>query len=270
MGTSSSSKGPKGGVSFDPPWLTSATGEIGITPSTGVLPVPIGTEIAPSNRFTSARINFRNYATGNGGRNSLKKAVRAYVRYGLGGSARAAARMRYTTAIGSRLYSLLRGADVADGGEFQETLRKLLEGEHSVEDVISEIVNFVVKAKGGADEELARASVTEALSEKLSQDPDIDLLNMDEDALWELLAIYMEKEIVKRMYFDIGQSLESDAINIATKLSKLEDVEKFVGSAVTVRLERTRKGQQIVSQQTVCDIIAETEVLTFKFFEGGM
>ena len=80
----------------------------------------------------------------------------------------------------------------------------------------------------------------------------------------------MEKEIVKRMYFDIGQSLESDAINIATKLSKLEDVEKFVGSAVTVRLERARKGQQIVSQQTVCDIIAETEVLTFQFFEGGM
>lgn len=269
MGTSSSSKGPHGGVSFDPPWLTNATSTIGIEPSLENIQIaPEFPHIADANRFTAARRNFRKYISGQTGRESLRKALRAYVRHGLGGAARASNRMRFVSSVGSRAFALLKGLEGANILEFRAALKALLSSDHSVEEIVSTIVEFVVPDRGSVDEESAHDAMAEALSELLDTKPDIDLFNMEEADVWWLMELYLAKEIVRRIHFDIGQSIESDKYDAESKLQQLEELEGFVKSAVTVKMQQARERKSPLTQQVVCDIMDETIKMTFSFFEG--
>ena len=269
MGTSSSSKGPKGGVSFDPPWIDSDVAEI-----TG-LPIPMDSDkpsaendLAPSNRFTDARRNFRAYIT-DGRAQSLQRSIRSYVRHGLGGTARAASRMRFASAVGARTFSLLRGVDNEEQLRFKEKLTSLLESEHTTEDVISTIVDFVVPLAGSVDEESCRNAMAEALSELLVEKSDIDILNLPEEDIWDLLGRFIEKQIVKQITFDIGQVLESDAINVEDKINRLEELDRFVQSVVSDSLDKARKKDQDLSQSEVSRIINDAVKLTYDVFGGS-
>lgn len=270
MGTSASSKGPHGGVSFDPPWLTVAETSIGVSPAEATVASPIvSPAIAPASRFTAARREFRDYASGRGGRSALRKAMREYVRHGLGGAARATKRIRFTTAVGARTFSLLRGLDAVDEVEFRKILQEVLaSSDHTTGDVVSAIVEFVVRDKGGADEESARMAMAEALSDLFAEKPEIDVLAMTEDDTWLLMEMYLEKEIVRRINFDIGQSIESDAYDAEKKIERLEELESFVRSEVAIRLQQARAGKLVLSQRNVYSIIVDATFMTLKFFGG--
>ena len=268
MGTSSSSKGPKGGVSFDPLWIDSDIAKISGTPiSVASNTNPSEIILAPANRFTDARRNFRAYI--NDGRSqSLQRSIRSYVRHGLGGVARASGRMKFASVVGARAFSLFKGAKDADQLRFREKLAELLESEHTTEDVISTIVDFILPLSGSVDEESCRNAMAEALSDLLVDKPDIDILNLPEEDIWELLKRFIEKQIVRQITFDIGQVLESDAINIEDKINRLDEIERFVQSVVTNSFDKVRNKNPDLSQSEVARIISEAVELTFKVFGG--
>ncbi len=152
MGTSSSSKGPKGGVPFDPPWLDSIISSI--SGADDIIAPVVDSEtvvLAPSNRFTEARRSLSAYIR-NGRHGLLRRAIGSYVRNGLGGAPRAASRMRVATAAAARIFSLLNETESAERAEFKEKLTTLLHSAHTIEDVISSIVDFVFPSIGSADE----------------------------------------------------------------------------------------------------------------------
>ena len=269
MGTSSSSKGPKGGVSFDPPWIDSDIAEIN-----GV-PIPIDSNtpsakpvLAPSNRFTDARRNFRAYINDDRVL-SLQRALRSYVRHGLGGAERAANRMKFASAVGARTFSLFRRTDNDEQQRFKEKLTSLLESEHTTEDVISTIVDFVVPLSGSVDQESCRNAMAEALSDLLVEKPNIDITNLPEEDIWDLLERFIEKQIVNQIMFDIGQALESDTISIDNKMTRLEQIDRFVQSVVSSSLDKVRKMGQDLSQSEVATIIDKAVKLTFDVFGGS-
>lgn len=268
MGTSSSSKGPKGGVSFDPPWIDTDIAKISGTP----IPIASNTNtseliLAPGNRFTDARRNFRAYIK-NGRSQSLQRSIRSYVRHGLGGVSRATSRMKFASAVGARAFSLFKGAKDAEQLRFREKLTALLESEHTTEDVISAIVDFILPLSGSVDEESCRNAMAEVLSDLLVDKPDIDILNLPEEDIWELLKRVIEKQIVRQITFDIGQVLESDAINIEDKINRLDEIERFVQSVVTNSFDKVRNKNPDLSQSEVARIISEAVELTFEVFGG--
>ena len=268
MGTSSSSKGPKGGVSFDPPWIESEIAEINGVPIPIDLTTPSAeTVLAPSNRFTKARRNFRAYIN-EGRAQSLQRSIRSYVRHGLGGVSRATGRMKLASVVGARAFSLFKGSKDADQLRFREKLTSLFESEHTTEDVISTIVDFILPLSGSVDEESCRNAMAEALSELLVEKPDIDILNLPEEDIWELLKRFIEKQIVRQITFDIGQVLESDTISIEDKLNRLDEIERFVQSVVSNSFDKVRNMNPDLSQSDVARIISEGVELTFKVFGG--
>jgi hypothetical protein len=111
-------------------------------------------------------------------------------------------------------------------------------------------------------------AMAEALSVLFTEKPEIDVLEMSEDDTWLLMEMYLEKEIVRRMNFDIGQSIESDAYDAKKKIERLEELESFVRSEVAIRLQQARAGKLVLSQGNVYSIMADATSMTLKFFGG--
>ena len=268
MGTSSSSKGPTGGVPFDPPWIDSDVAEISGVP----IPIDLSTTsadivLAPSNRFSDARRNFRAYIN-DGTFETLQRSIRSYVRHGLGGVSRATNRMKLASAVGARTFSLFYGSENEEQLRFKEKITSLLESEHTTEDIISTIVGFVLPFSGSVDEESCRNAMAEALSDLLGDKPDIDILNLREEDVWDLLERFIEKQIVKQITFDIGQALESDVINIDDKIRRLEEIDRFVQSVVSVSFQKVREKNANLSQKDISGIIRDAVELSFEVFGG--
>lgn len=266
MGTSSSSSGPGKGVSFDPPWLNTAVDAVGVAPSDVQVEIlETSSAIAGGARFGDARKCLNAYVK-SGGRGTLKKSLRNYVRRGLGGSARAAARMRLATAVGARTFSLLRALGDQQRSDFKELITNLLTSEHTLNDVVSEIVNHVIKIGGGTEEELCRESMAEALSEMLQDKPDAELMNLPETDLWWLMELFVVKVILRQVFFDIGQIFERDVIDPTDRLDRIDEIEGFVRSVVSSQMQDVRTGQSCGSQKDVCAIINKAVQLTFEVF----
>lgn len=265
MGTSSSSKGPKGGVSFDPPWLDATIAAIGNVS----VPLPSTTQdasdFAPSNRFTAARRNLGIYMR-SGESQSLRKAIGHYVRHGLGGASRAAGKMKFVAAVGAKTLSLFSGTQSAEQLQFKTKIETLLASSHTTEDVISTIVDFVMPSSGTVDEETCRDAMAEALSDLLSERSDMDIAALSEDDRWALLEHFVGKAIVRQLILDIGQILESDAISITTKIHRLEEMEQFVQATVTESFHNIRSRNANISQDDFSKIINDVLEITFQVF----
>lgn len=266
MGTSSSSSGPGMGVSFDPPWLDTSVETTGVVPSDVQVEIPEASPaVAGKARFGEARRNLNAYVR-DGDEGSLKKALRGYVRHGLGGSARATSRMRLATAVGARTFSLLNAIEAQSQSDFKEAFTNLLSSEHSLEDVVSVIVNQVIKTGGGAEEDACRESMAEALSEMLQDKPDAELMNLPETDLWWLMELFIVKVILRQVLFDIGQVFERDGIAPEDRVDKIDEIESFVRSVVSSQMQTVRSGRPCASQKDICTIISRAIQFTFEVF----
>lgn len=265
MGTSSSSKGPKGGVPFDPPWLDTTVSDID---GGAVSPPAVNPDLivfAPSHRFTKARRNFGAYIR-RGNLGSLQKAMGHYVRHGMGGATQATRRMRVVTAVGARMFSLFTATQGAGQLHFSTHIKSLLASPHTPHDVISAIVDFVVPTSGSIDEETCRNAMTEALSDLFSDNPDVDILNLLEADIWNLLELFTEKAISRQVILDIGQILESDGISIEARIQREEEIARFIQGVVATSFHQVRERTSNISQSDIKNIIQEAISTTFTVF----
>jgi hypothetical protein len=177
--------------------------------------------------------------------------------------------MKVAAAAGAKTFLLLSGTESTERAQFKEKLTALLNSEHTTEDVISAIVNFVFPSIGSVDEESCRNAMAEALSDLLLEKPDVDIVNLPEQDIWWLLELFLGKTIVKQVTFDIGQVLESDAINIDDKIRRLEEIDRFVQSVVSVSFQKVRDKNADLSQNDIAGIIRDAVALTFKVFGDG-
>lgn len=266
MGTSSSSSGPRSGVSFDPPWIDTSVEAVGVAPSDVLVEIPaLAPVVAGRARFAEARRNLNEYVQ-SGDRRALQKALCGYVRRGLGGSARAASRMRLATAVGAKTFSLLNAIGDQQQSDFKEAITNLLATEHTLEDVVSEIISQVVKTGGGTEEEFCRESMSEALFEMLQGKPDVELMNLPEDDLWWLMELFIVKTILRQVFFDVGQIFEYDSIDPVDRVEKMDEIESFIRSVVSSQMQTVRGEQSCASQRDVCILINKAVQLTFEVF----
>lgn len=265
MGTSTSSKGPKGGVPFDPPWLDTTVSDID---NASILPPasnPGEIVLAPLNRFTQARRSFSAYIR-NGNLGSLQKAIGHYVRHGLGGGAQATRRMRVVTAVSARVFSLFTATQDVRQLQFTAHIGTLLAASHTTHDVILAIVDFVVPTSGTIDEETCRNAMTEALSDLFSDNPDVDILNLSEADIWNLLELFTGKAIARQVILDIGQTLESDRIDIEARILREEEIYRFIQAVVSTNFHQVREQSSNISQSDITNIIQEAINTTFTVF----
>src|ERR1041385_2097109 len=205
MGTSSSSKGPGGGVPMVPPWVPDANAPVAggapgapaapaadaqpdqgpaATPTPGpsapsVAPVPAPAAAAstvtlsPGARFGPARRSLGKFAQ-SGDAGAMRRGLGGYVHKGYGGAGTAAKRFGGSARTAGTLYGALNPATRSQvslsGGQLDPVV---LQG-RSADAVMNAVVDAVRPVDGTQDAEASRYAIKEALSELLTQFPDAE------------------------------------------------------------------------------------------------
>lgn len=279
MGTSSSSSGPGGGVSFDPPWLSSVTSEIG-SPLEHISgePTPPGEnpqqtqpiaqplEVAPPRRFSNARLYLGKYAS-SGDRGALKKALGSYSRKGMGGASKVASRMRTSTAAGAGLFNFLQGVRDSTDTRVRDWVNQLTSKNLSANEVADEIIDQLVSTGGSLEEESCRDSMAQAMSELLTINPDVDLLNMDNDSIWTVVELFMANEAFNRLILDLGQIFESDRYSPSEAVSRMNDIREYLRSEISAQIQELKTDASNPTKAEMNNLLQTAIKITFEVFE---
>lgn len=282
MGTSTSSRGPGPGVPFDPPWLD----QVGGSPSgddrqepSGDGGEPPGAEaeqdteneaaegIAPPRRFASARRELGDYAR-SGSREALGRAIGHYSRTGMGGARNAAARMRASTRAAAGLFSLLQSARDGSDPRVNEWVSELVARNPSAQDVINEIIQRVTSTGGSLDEESCKDSMSKAASELMEARPNINLLDMDDSAIWSLVELFLSQEACNRLHMDIGQLFESSDLAPRDVVARANEMREFMKAELSSQLAELRESTPNPPPRQLESVMRRALEQTFLVYEG--
>lgn len=280
MGTSASSSGPGGGVSFDPPWLdeiespqTDATqhddqGNDGVegTDQNDNQPKLV---IAPPRRFKSARTELTKYVR-TGDRDSFQKAMGHYSRTGMGGAGNVATRMRTSTRSAASLFGFLQSARQGTDSAINEWVMALTSRNASAVEVVDQIISKVAPIGGSLDETSCRESMAQAMGNLLTKDPSINLLNLGDDNIWTLMESFLGYEAFKRLCLDIGKVFESSIISPRDRVIRMNEMQEYLKAEIFVQTEKLRKNEKRVALNQLQTILQSAIKNTFIVYEGSL
>lgn len=280
MGTSSSSKGPKGGVPLVPPWVPdpevskeppqppsdSAPSTEDTNPSQAVPPASVPGPTAPSRRFSTTRASLGKFATG-GAQSSLRRSLAHYVRSGYGGAAGTTKRFGGTARTAGILYGALspteRGQVALPGGKFDVAV---LSG-RSANEIMDAVVEAVRPTDGTQDAEASRYAIRDALSELLKRFPDAALLELTEAQRLFAVERYVALDVFRRFCLDVGKTVQDKAPTIKAGLARLKEIKDYIKETVSAAFKKVGSGTSLTASR-VAKLAADALKETFTVFES--
>lgn len=268
MGTSQSSKGPKGGVPLVPPWVPDAPAPPADPPQNpeqeaGEPSVP--QQLASPSRFTSARISIGKFAS-EGGSGHMRSGVGQFVKGGYGGASQATRRFAATANTAGLLYSVLSGQPGApSAGPAGQLDRALLDG-RSADDVMDAVVEAVRPVDGTQDAEASRASIKEAMVDLLERFPDAALLDLEETQKLFVIERFVAFDVFRRFCLDLESTIHQKAPSATEALSRLKEVKAYIREAVTARFVGLAAAQ--ISAKSMPTLVSAALKETFEVFES--
>lgn len=287
MGTSGSSTGPGPGVPFDPPWLDDIE-----TPTPGdgppaddqtddqkpddtnsddgqPQPPPKSPDVAPPARFGAARRALREFArTGN--KDAFRKAVGHYSRTGMGGARSAANRMRTSARTGASAFGVLQAAREGTDPAINEWVDSLTTREASAQEIADEIVKRTTPSGGSQDEAACQQSMAQAMEELLANDPDVDLLNLDDDNIWGLIKSFLGYEAFHRLTLDMGQVFESSSLSPRDIVTRMNEMRDYLKAELSAQVEALRPDAAHATSARLQSILQGAIENTFAVYEGSI
>lgn len=275
MGTSTSSKGPQGGISFDPPWLDQIVSNIqsdGAKDNPDVI-VQDGTEelpndknaIAPRGRFSPVRAPIKEYIK-NGGKANFRKVAGHYSKNGMGGAKKLSSRMRVATTVGSNLFGLIQ--NIQNVPSIQNWLSSLNGQTPSFKELENQIINILLPDGGSLDEDLCRDSLSKAMSDLYEAKPDINLLHIQQEDIWFLIEHFLASECLNRLCSDVGQIFESSDYKPETTVQRIEEMKSYLEADLKSNLENLRTNLVNPSNKDLKNILEKSLENTFSIYEG--
>ncbi len=271
MGTSSSSEGPGAGVPMVPPWADNPPNtddgdkdqnQDGDNSQKPIPPSPI----APSSRFGGARTSMGEFA-GTGSRADMRRGVGQYISKGYGGSQTAARRFGGTARTAASLTAALSGGVSGLSSKISYIDFKNLKGKGANE-IMDAIVEVVRPIDGTQDTETARESVKEALCELLENQPDVDLLELDDEAQFFVVERFIAADIYRRIFLDLGKHIQNKSQNAVTGLKRLRQVKDYVRVTVKSAFNKLKESGENLANENIISISKQALLSTFEVFEG--
>jgi hypothetical protein len=223
-------------------------------------------EMAPPRRFGNARRHLGEYAS-SGDRGSLKKALGSYSRKGMGGASKVASRMRTATSAGAGLFNFLQGVRDSVDTKVRDWVNQLTSKNLSAYEVADEIIDQVISTGGSLEEESCRDSMAQAMSDLLTIDPDVDLLNMNNDSIWTVMELFMANEAFNRLNLDIGQLFESERYSPREAVSRMNDMRDYLKSEISAQIQELRKDTSNPTKAEMNSLLQSAIKITFEVFE---
>jgi len=287
MGTSGSSTGPGPGVPFDPPWLDDIE-----TPTSGDGPPPddqtddqkpddtnsdVGQpqtppkppDVAPPARFGAARRALGEFArTGN--EDAFRRAVGHYSRTGMGGARSAANRMRTSARSGASAFGILQAARERTDPAIKEWVESLTARGATAQEIADEIVKRTTPSGGSQDEAACQQSMAQAMEDLIANDPDIDLLNLDNESIWGLIESFLGYEAFHRLSLDIGQVFESSSLSPRVIVARMKEMRDYPKAELRAQVEALRSNADHATSGQLQSILQSALENTFAVYEGSV
>ncbi|MES2981139.1 MAG: Qat anti-phage system associated protein QatB [Verrucomicrobiota bacterium] len=280
MGTSAGSKGPGSGVPFDPPWLDDLAPESDMDVTGGddspdddeQIPKDDGANpdelqlspvIAPPKRFSQARSTLTAYSK-EPSRDGFRKAMGHYSEKGMGGARNLATRMRVSTDSGARVATFLK--DVSENSEkLRDWVKEIKSRDLNPNQLRDLFVQQICPTQGSKEEESCRASLADALSEFLENNPDSDMMSLTDDEIREITKSYIAAEAFSRVYNDIGQIFERLSASDSVELT--EEIRDYLNEDISSEIDRLWKEHTAPSQSDLSKLLSLAIERTFKVYE---
>ncbi len=274
MGTSSSSNGPGAGVPMVPPWADNPPASDGGNDSNGKndnenspqSPTPKAPPpVAPKSRFGSARKSMGAFA-GSGSQRDMQRGIGRYVSKGYGGASTATRRFSGTAHTAASLAGALSSsARGAPGGTSVDIA--FIQGK-SANEIMDVIVEAVSPINGTQDNEAARESIKDALSELLDKQPDANLLELDDLSRDIVIESFIAADVYRRIFLDIGKHIQDSAPNATTGLKRLRQVKDYVRETVKNAFSKIKSSGKTLANDRIFSISEQALLETFQVFEG--
>lgn len=271
MGTSGSSVGPGGGVPFDPPWLDDISlaqpgdGQPTPPPEPPVKPP----DVAPPRRFANARRALGEFArTGN--EDAFRRAVGHYSRTGMGGARGAASRMRTSARSGANVFNILQSARERTDPAVNEWVESLTARNASAQKIADEIIRHATPTGSSQDEAACQQSMAQAMEDLLTDDPGVDLLNLDDDNIWALIESFLGYEAFHRLCLDIGQVFEDSALSPRDRVTRMNEMQDYLKAELRAQVEALRTETPNAGSGQLQSILQSALQNTFAVYEGSI
>ena len=254
-----------------PPWVPDVTlveDQDGADSTPGQAPLeenPV--PVTPPGRFRSCRISLNQFARF-GSTDAMQRGLAHYVGSGLGGSGTAVRRFGGTVRTAGVLYSALSATTDGQPAATGSPLDPALLVGSSVNEIINAVVEAVRPVDGTQDAEANRAAIRDALSELLSQFPEADLLRLSEEERLFIIERYVALDVYARFRLDVGKTLQDQAPNATTALSRFREVKDYVKETVSAAFRRIQVAGQTLSSGFITQMVTQALRQTFDVFEG--
>ncbi len=280
MGTSAGSKGPGPGVPFDPPWLDDLAPEpkkeitvVDDTPDNdeqipnddGGNPDELKLQpiLAPPKRFLQARSKLTAYSK-EPSREGYREAMGHYSGKGMGGAGKLASRMRVSTDNGARVATFLK--DVSENSDNLKDWVKDIKSKDLDSNQLRDLfVQQICPTQGSKEEESCRASLADALSEFMENNPDADMMSLTDDEIREITKSFISAEAFSRIYNDIGQIFETLSASEAVDLT--EEIRAYLNEDISSEIDKLWKGDRTPSHEDLSKMLSISIERTFKVYE---
>jgi hypothetical protein len=109
--------------------------------------------------------------------------------------------------------------------------------------------------------------MAQAMSDLLTIDPDVDLLNMDNDSIWTVMELFMANEAFNRLNLDIGQLFESERYSPREAVSRMNDMRDYLKSEISAQIQELRKDTSNPTKAEMNTLLQSAIKITFEVFE---
>lgn len=286
MGTSGSSNGPGPGVPFDPPWLDDIESEqagdeqaqndqrpddtgTGDGQQPPAEPPGMPQEVAPPRRFANARRALRDFVR-TGSEDAFRRAVGHYSRTGMGGSRNAATRMRTSARIAANAFGFLQAAREKTDSAIKNWVESLTARNASAQEIADEILKHTTPTGGSQDEVASQQSMAQATEDLLAKYPNIDLLNLNDNNIWELIESYLGYEAFYRLSLDIGQVFEKSSISPRIRVTRMKEMRDYLKAELSAQVDALRRGKPHATSSQLQSVLQAAIENTFIVYEGAL
>lgn len=269
MGTSTSSAGAGAGSPFDPPWLDGAGEGIDDSNSDTQLPpagdgasesdansdsndepreqtsdsVSTASDVAPSGRYKEARTQMARFMR-TGDRSDVARAMGSFVRKGLGGTAKAASRMRMSSQAAAALAGFLTQVREGTNPSINDWVASARDRGLSAQDVALEVIGQIVPTGGSVDEESAKHAMNQAIIHLYEVDPATDIFALTNEQISSLMEYTLGFDVYNRVQLELGRVFEKLKFSAQVVQDRLAQVQDYILVVVKDAMTKVRNSSQ--------------------------
>ena len=103
-----------------------------------------------------------------------------------------------------------------------------------------EVADKIISTGGNLEEDSCMDSMAQAMSELLMINPNIDLLNIDNDSIWTLIELFMANEVFNRLNLDTFQLFEGNRHSLREVVLRMNDMRDYLKLEISAQIQELR------------------------------